>query len=149
MKEIFSNCLKEVLTLSKEEAFRLGHDSIGIEHLILGMISRGEGVAVRLLIKLGVQLEQLGNELEKVSKKAAASKIKNTAGILLSHASEKTLKIAYREARVCKTQLVDTEHLLLSILWDKDNLATQILIKYDVTYNLVKEELKTLARLTK
>jgi ATP-dependent Clp protease ATP-binding subunit ClpC len=142
MEAKFSNRVKEVITLSREEALRLGHDYIGTEHLILGMIREGEGVAVALLKKLGVQLDQLRAEIEKVSKGTATHEIKNVANIPLTRASEKILKITYLEAKVFKAQLIGTEHLLLSILRDPDNLATQILNKFDVAYDIVKEMLE-------
>lgn len=142
MEAKFSNRVKEVITLSREEALRLGHDYIGTEHLILGMIREGEGVAVALLKKLGVQLDHLRAEIEKVSKGTATHEIKNVANIPLTRASEKILKITYLEAKVFKAQLIGTEHLLLSILRDPDNLATQILNKFDVAYDTVKEMLE-------
>ncbi len=142
MEAKFSNRVKEVITLSREEALRLGHDYIGTEHLILGMIREGEGVALAVLKKLGVQLDQLRGEIEKVSKGTATHEIKNVANIPLTRASEKILKITYLEAKVFKAQLIGTEHLLLSILRDPDNLATQILNKFDVAYDIVKEMLE-------
>src|SRR6478752_1811696 len=142
MEAKFSNRVKEVITLSREEALRLGHDYIGTEHLILGMIREGEGVAVALLKKLGVQLDEFRNEIEKISKGTATHEIKNLANIPLTRASEKVLKITYLEAKIFKAQLIGTEHLLLSILRDPDNLATQILNKFDVAYDVVKEMLE-------
>ncbi len=142
MEAKFSNRVKEVISLSREEALRLGHDYIGTEHLILGMIREGEGVAVGVLKKLGVPLDQLRTEIEKISKGTATHEIKNLANIPLTRASEKTLKITYLEAKVFKAQLIGTEHLLLSILRDPDNLATQILNKFDVAYDVVKEMLE-------
>jgi ATP-dependent Clp protease ATP-binding subunit ClpC len=142
MEAKFSNRVKEVISLSREEALRLGHDYIGTEHLILGMIREGEGVAVGVLKKLGVPLDQLRSEIEKISKGTATHEIKNLANIPLTRASEKTLKITYLEAKVFKAQLIGTEHLLLSILRDPDNLATQILNKFDVAYDVVKEMLE-------
>jgi ATP-dependent Clp protease ATP-binding subunit ClpC len=142
MEAKFSNRVKEVISLSREEALRLGHDYIGTEHLILGMIREGEGVAVGVLKKLGVPLDQLRAEIEKISKGTATHEIKNLANIPLTRASEKTLKITYLEAKVFKAQLIGTEHLLLSILRDPDNLATQILNKFDVAYDVVKEMLE-------
>src|SRR5690606_32302318 len=138
----FSNRVKEVISLSREEALRLGHDYIGTEHLILGMIREGEGVAVGVLKKLGVPLDELRSEIEKISKGTATHQIKNLANIPLTKASEKVLKITYLEAKIFKAQLIGTEHLLLSILRDADNLATQILNKFDVNYETVKEMLE-------
>ncbi len=142
MEAKFSNRVKEVISLSREEALRLGHDYIGTEHLILGMIREGEGVAVGVLKKLGVPIDELRSEIEKVSKGTATHQVKNLSNIPLTRASEKVLKITYLEAKVFKAQLIGTEHLLLSILRDPDNLATQILNKFDVSYDVVKEMLE-------
>ncbi|MEQ8415221.1 MAG: ATP-dependent Clp protease ATP-binding subunit [Imperialibacter sp.] len=142
MEAKFSNRVKEVISLSREEALRLGHDYIGTEHLLLGMIREGEGVAVGLLKKLGVSLEELRTALEQATKGTATSNVKNLANIPLTRQSEKVLKITYLEAKIFKSQLIGTEHLLLSILRDEDNIATQILEKFDVTYEVVKELLE-------
>ncbi len=103
MEAKFSNRVKEVISLAREEALRLGHDYIGTEHLILGMIREGEGVAVAVLKKLGVSLDQLRNEIEKVSKGTATGQVKNLAQIPLTKVSEKILKITYLEAKVRHT----------------------------------------------
>lgn len=142
MEAKFSNRVKEVISLSREEALRLGHDYIGTEHLLLGMIREGEGVAVGLLKKLGVSLEELRSAIEQATKGTATSNVKNLANIPLTRQSEKVLKITYLEAKIFKSQLIGTEHLLLSILRDEDNLATQILDKFDVAYDVVKELLE-------
>ncbi|MDH4057489.1 MAG: Clp protease N-terminal domain-containing protein, partial [Cyclobacteriaceae bacterium] len=76
MEAKFSNRVKEVISLSREEALRLGHDYIGTEHLLLGLIREGEGVAVGVLKKLGVPLDALRAEIEKVSKGTATHEIK-------------------------------------------------------------------------
>ncbi len=142
MEAKFSNRVKEVISLSREEALRLGHDYIGTEHLLLGMIREGEGVAVALLKKLGVSLDELRTAIEQATKGTATSNVKNLANIPLTRQSEKVLKITYLEAKIFKSQLIGTEHLLLSILRDEDNLATQILDKFDVGYDVVKEMLE-------
>ncbi len=142
MEAKFSNRVKEVISLSREEALRLGHDYIGTEHLLLGMIREGEGVAVSLLKKIGISLEELRAAVEKVSKGTASHDVKNLANIPLTRQSEKVLKITYLEAKIFKSQLIGTEHLLLSILRDEDNIATQILEKFDVNYDVIKELLE-------
>merc|ERR1711939_613802 len=142
MEAKFSNRVKEVISLSREEALRLGHDYIGTEHLLLGMIREGEGVAVSLLKKLGVSLEELRSAIEQATKGTATSNVKNLANIPLTRQSETVLKITYLEAKIFKSQLIGTEHLLLSILRDDDNIATQILEKFDVNYDVVKELLE-------
>jgi ATP-dependent Clp protease ATP-binding subunit ClpC len=142
MEAKFSNRVKEVISLSREEALRLGHDYIGTEHLLLGMIREGEGVAVGILKKLGIALDELRNAVERATKGTATHQVKNLANIPLTRQSEKVLKITYLEAKIFKSQLIGTEHLLLSILRDEDNIATQILEKFDVTYDVVKEMLE-------
>ncbi|AEI51609.1 ATP-dependent Clp protease ATP-binding subunit [Runella slithyformis] len=142
MEAKFSNRVKEVISLSREEALRLGHDYIGTEHLILGMIREGEGVALALLKKLGVSLEELRVTIEQVTKGTATNNVKNLANIPLTRQSEKVLKITYLEAKIFKSPLIGTEHLLLSILRDPDNLASQILAKFNVNYEIVKEMLE-------
>ncbi|MDN3668454.1 ATP-dependent Clp protease ATP-binding subunit [Echinicola jeungdonensis] len=142
MEAKFSNRVKEVISLSREEALRLGHDYIGTEHLLLGMIREGEGVAVSILKKLGVPLDELRNSVERAVKGTANHNVKNLANIPLTRQSEKVLKITYLEAKIFKSQLIGTEHLLLSILRDEDNIATQILHKFDTNYDTVKEMLE-------
>ena len=139
MEAKFSNRVKEVISLSREEALRLGHDYIGTEHLLLGMVREGEGVAISLLKKLGVSLDELRNELERSTRGTATNNVKNLANIPLTKQSEKVLKITYLEAKIFKSQLIGTEHLLLSILRDEDNIASQVMDKFDVTYDVIKE----------
>ncbi|MES2731138.1 MAG: ATP-dependent Clp protease ATP-binding subunit [Bacteroidota bacterium] len=142
MEAKFSNRVKEVISLSREEALRLGHDYIGTEHLLLGMIREGEGVAVGLLKKLGLSLDELRSTVEQATKGTATNNVKNLANIPLTRQSEKVLKITYLEAKIFKSQLIGTEHLLLSILRDEDNIATQILSKFQVNYEVIKELLE-------
>ncbi|AQG79767.1 ATP-dependent Clp protease ATP-binding subunit [Spirosoma montaniterrae] len=142
MEAKFSNRVKEVISLSREEALRLGHDYIGTEHLLLGMIREGEGVAVGLLKKLGLALDELRVTIEQATKGTATNNVKNLANIPLTRQSEKTLKITYLEAKIFKSPLIGTEHLLLSILRDEDNVATQILNKFNVNYEVIKEMLE-------
>ncbi len=142
MEAKFSNRVKEVISLSRDEALRLGHDYIGTEHLLLGMIREGEGIALSLLRKLGVDLEELKETIEHATKGSSNQNIRNLANIPLTRQSEKVLKITYLEAKIFKSQLIGTEHLLLSVLRDEENLATQILNKFEVSYDIIKEMLE-------
>jgi ATP-dependent Clp protease ATP-binding subunit ClpC len=142
MEAKFSNRVKEVISLSREEALRLGHDYIGTEHLILGLLREGEGVAVSLLKKLGVPLDELRQGIEKAIQGTAKNNVKNLANIPLTRQSEKVLKITYLEAKIFKSALIGTEHLLLSILRDEDSIPTQILSQHNVNYDVVKELLE-------
>ena len=144
MEAKFSNRVKEVISLSREEAIRLKHDYIGTEHLLLGILREGEGVAVGLLKKLGVTIDELRQSVEDSAKSTSSvvSESKQKTNIPLTRQSEKVLKITYLEAKIFKCSLIGTEHLLLSILRDEDNIATQILDKFDVNYDVVKELLE-------
>jgi len=142
MEAKFSDRVKEVISLSKEEALRLGHDYIGSEHLLLGIIREGEGTAVGLLKKMGVVLEELRETIERTTRGTATGNVKNLSNIPLTRQSEKILRITQLETKVFKSEKVETEHLLLAILRDEDNLATQILEKFNVTYEVVKELLE-------
>ena len=142
MEAKFSNRVKEVITLSREEALRLGHDYIGAEHLLLGMIREGDGIAIGLLKKLGVSLDDVKQTIEQATKGAATNNVKNLQNIPLTRQSEKVLKITYLEAKIFKSPLIGTEHLLLSILRDEDNVGTQILHKFNVNYEVIKEMLE-------
>lgn len=142
MEAKFSNRVKEVISLSREEALRLGHDYIGTEHLLLGVIREGEGVAISLLKKLGISLDDLRASVEHNTKNTSIGNLKNLKNIPLTRQSEKVLKITYLEAKIFKSKLIGTEHLLLSILRDEDNIATQILDKFDVSYDVIKELLE-------
>jgi len=142
MEAKFSNRVKEVISLSREEALRLGHDYIGAEHLLLGMIREGEGVAISLLKKLGITLDSLKKSLEDAVRGTATGNVKNLTNIPLTRQAEKVLKITYLEAKIFKSDLIGTEHLLLSVLRDEDNVATQILHKFDISYDVIKELLE-------
>ncbi len=135
----FSERLKEVISLSREEAKRLGHDYLGVEHILLGIIREGEGLAVSLLKQLKLNFKEVIRVIEEVTKNTSNHFIKNLASIPLTKQSEKVLKITYLEARTFKSPLIGTEHLLLSILRDEDNLATQILNKFSIDYKAVRD----------
>lgn len=139
MEGNFSNRVNDVIRLSREEAIRLGHDYIGTEHLLLGTIREGEGIAIKILRNLGVDLFKL--------KKAIEDTVRSSGGTLtignipLTKQAEKVLKITYLEAKLYKSDVIGTEHLLLSLLRDDDNIAAQILSQFSVTYDAVRAEL--------
>lgn len=141
MEAKFSNKVKEVISLAREEALRLGHDYIGTEHLMLGMIRDGESSGVDLLLKSGVSLDQLRQSIEHSTASTTKSSFdkQNLLNIPLTKQAEKVLRLTYLEAKYFKTNLVETDHLLMAILRDEDNVATQILEKYQVYYDLIKE----------
>ncbi|MEK9137815.1 MAG: Clp protease N-terminal domain-containing protein, partial [Bacteroidota bacterium] len=139
MEGNFSNRVQDVIRLSREEALRLGHDYIGTEHLLLGVIREGEGIAVKILRNLGVDLYKL--------KKAIEDTVRTSGGTLtignipLTKQAEKVLKITYLEAKLYKSEVIGTEHLLLSLLRDDDNIAAQILHQFNIHYDVVRSEL--------
>jgi ATP-dependent Clp protease ATP-binding subunit ClpC len=142
MEAKFSNQVKEVIALSKEEALRLGHSYIGTEHIVLGLLREGDSKAVSVLKQLGVSLDELRQVIEQTIKGTATHDIKNIANISLTKQSEKALKITYLEAKIFKSQVIGTEHLLLSILREEDNLGSQILSKFNITYEVVKKAIE-------
>ncbi|MEE9450492.1 MAG: ATP-dependent Clp protease ATP-binding subunit [Ignavibacteriaceae bacterium] len=138
----FSDRLQDVIRLSREEALRLGHDYIGTEHLLLGIIREGQGVGIRLLRNLDCDLMKL--------KKAVEDTVKTSGGTLtignipLTKQAEKVLKITQIESKIYKADVIGTEHLLLSLLRDEDNIATQILHQFNITYDTARSELNAM-----
>ncbi len=139
MEANFSNRVQEVIRLSREEALRLGHDYIGTEHLLLGIIREGEGIAVKILRNLGCDLYQVKKSIEETVRSSGGTL--TIGNIPLTKQAEKVLKITYLEAKLYKSDVIGTEHLLLSLLRDDDNIAAQILNQFNVQYDTVRNEL--------
>jgi ATP-dependent Clp protease ATP-binding subunit ClpC len=139
MEGNFSNRVQDVIRLSREEALRLGHDYIGTEHLLLGVIREGEGIAVKILRNLGVDLYKLKKTVEDTVRTSGGTL--TIGNIPLTKQAEKVLKITYLEAKLYKSDVIGTEHLLLSLLRDDDNIAAQILHQFNVHYDVVRSEL--------
>ncbi len=139
MEGNFSSKVRDVIQFSREEALRLGHDYIGTEHLILGIVRLGDGVAIRILKNLDCDLFKL--------KKTIEDTVRGTGGtvtvgnIPLTKQAEKVLRITYLEAKLYKSDTIGTEHLLLSLLRDEENIAAQILQQFNISYDAVREEL--------
>jgi ATP-dependent Clp protease ATP-binding subunit ClpC len=141
MEAKFSQRVKDVLSYSREEAVRLGNNYIGLEHLLLGILREGEGLAVQLMKYFGMDL----NEVRKMIEKAVANPeevMQNADNLPLVKQAERALKITYLEAKMFNAELIGTEHLLLSILRDEDNIITKFFAKSGVDYDAVREELK-------
>lgn len=139
MDSNFSNRVQDVIRLSREEAIRLGHDYIGTEHLLLGIIREGEGIAIKIFKNLGVDSAKIKKTIEDTVRQAGGTL--TVGNIPLTKQAEKVLKITYLEAKLFKSDVIGTEHLLLSILREDDNLAAQILHQLNVNYESVKSEL--------
>lgn len=141
MEAKFSPQVKDVISFSREEALRLGHDYIGAEHLLLGLIREGDGMAIKILKSLGVDTSKLRRSIEEAVRGTSSVTV-NLGNIPLTKQAEKVLKITYLEAKIFKSDLIGTEHLLLSILRDDDNIASQILLQYSITYEIFKQEVE-------
>jgi len=137
----FSPRVKEVISYSREEALRLGHDYIGVEHLLLGIIREGEGIAMRMITSSGINSKDLRKKLESKLDSGQLSEIKNSGNIPLLKQAEKVLKITYLEAKLFKSNMIGTEHLLLSILKEDNNIASSLLKEHNLNYESVKDEL--------
>ncbi|MBM3436693.1 MAG: ATP-dependent Clp protease ATP-binding subunit, partial [Bacteroidetes bacterium] len=144
MEAKFSQRVKDVLSYSREEAIRLGNDYIGLEHLILGIIREGEGMAIQILNYFGVDLAKVRKEIEISIANSDYGKLKSTDNIPLIKQAERALKITYLEAKLFNSDLIGTEHLLLAILKDNDNIVTKAFQGYGVDYDAVKDELKAI-----
>lgn len=144
MEGNFSSRVNDVIKLSREEALRLGHDYIGTEHLLLGIIRDGEGIAVKVLRNLDVDLYKLKKGIEETVRPSSTTI--TSGNIPLTKQAEKVLKITYLEAKLFKSQKIGTEHLLLSLLRDEENIAAQILEQFNVNYDLVKNELGSIIK---
>ena len=141
MEAQFSPGVKEVIQFSREEAIRLGHSYIGTEHLLLGLIRQGDGKAIRHLKSMGIDILRLKKAVED-SIRDTTGKSSNIGNIPLTKQAEKALKITYLEAKIFKDDVIRTEHLLLSILRDEDNVASQILNQFGVDYDLFKNAME-------
>ena len=141
MDNSFSPRVKEIISYSREEALRLGNDFIGTEHLVLGLIRDDENTVIKILKSLNVDLYELRKEIEMAVKDKTGKNIANINSIPLTRQAEKVMRITNLEAKEMKSQLVESEHLMLSILRSKDNVATQILNQFEVDYDTFKAEL--------
>ncbi len=141
MDNNFSAQVKEIISFSREEALRLGNDFIGTEHLLLGLIREGENTAIRILKTLNVDLYELRKEVELAIKDKTGKNIANINSLPLTKQAEKVIRVTVLEAKALKSPLVETEHLMLSILKNKENIATQILNQFDVDYDVFRNEL--------
>ncbi|MFN5024059.1 MAG: ATP-dependent Clp protease ATP-binding subunit [Chitinophagaceae bacterium] len=141
MDNNFSTQVKEIISYSREEALRLGNDFIGAEHLMLGLIRDQENTAIIVLKRLNVNLSELRKEIELAVKDKSGKNIANINSLPLTKQAEKVIRVTVLEAKALKSPMVETEHLLLSILKNKENIATQILNQFDVDYDLFRNEL--------
>jgi len=141
MEAKFSPRVKDVISYSREEALRLRHEYIGTEHLLLGLIREGDGVAIKILKKIDVDMAAVRQAIEEAVMGPSVSRT-SISNMPLTKQAEKVLKITYLEAKIFKSDIIGTEHLLLAILRDEDNIASQILSQFNVSYNVFKTEVE-------
>ena len=139
----FSPQVKQVIGRSRDEAVRLGHDFIGTEHLLLGIVSEQDSLAVRVLESLDVEAEDLRSTVEDSIQRIRTSNAQLNVGSLpLNKHAEKVLKVTFLEAKMLKSEEISPEHLILSILKHKENPASKILHQFDIDYDIYKAELE-------
>jgi ATP-dependent Clp protease ATP-binding subunit ClpC len=146
MEAKFSPRVKDVIGFSREEAVRLGNEFITVEHVLLGIIRQGNGTACKLLFSFNLDLEKIKTELELGLRKNINPTIDLNSNIPLVKQAEKVLKKSFLEAKLSKSEQIGTEHLLLSILREEDCVATSILNKYGIIYDIVRDELDNMMK---
>jgi ATP-dependent Clp protease ATP-binding subunit ClpC len=139
----FSQRIKDVLSYSKEEAIRLGNAHISTEHLFLGILRDGEGLAIDILILIGAELYDLRRSIEELIRPESTIKIHDNDNIPLLKSAEKVLKLVYLEAKALQDDTIDTGHLLLAIMKDENCITTQVLKEHNIDYDSVKLELES------
>lgn len=143
MNRKFSPKVKKIISLSRDEAVRLGHDYIGTEHLLLGIIRENDNIAIRVLNSLELDMDQLKYRVEEATKSNKSDSTGlNVGNIPLNKHAEKVLKVTFLESKLFKNDEINPEHLMLSILKHKENLACKILDHFDVDYESYKTELE-------
>ena len=141
MDDNFSPRVKDVITYSKEEALRLGHDFIGTEHLMLGILRDGNGKAINILNNLSVDLDHLRRKVEILSPATQNLEANNEKKNLhLTRQAERALKTTFLEAKVFHNTSISTAHLLLCILRNENDPTTKLLNKLKIDYDIAKEQ---------
>jgi ATP-dependent Clp protease ATP-binding subunit ClpC len=141
MDDNFSPRVKDVITYSKEEALRLGHDFIGTEHLMLGILRDGNGKAINILNNLSVDLNLLRRKVEILSPASPTMDMNNDKKNLhLTRQAERALKTTFLEAKVFHSTSISTAHLLLCILRNENDPTTKLLNKLSIDYDVAKEQ---------
>ena len=140
MNGMFTDRVKKVMQIAREESIRLGNDYVGTEHLLLGLIKEGDGVAVAVLRSMGVEMDELSTSIEKAITSAGGMM---TIGQLLPFTprAKKVLEIAANEARSMSHKYIGTEHLLLALMKDTESAAANALVSAGLEYEKVKEEI--------
>ena len=141
MNNQFTPRVSDIINYSKEEANRLCNSYIGPEHLLLGILREGEGKAIEVLFNLQIDLKQLKIEMENRLRDMTEDTLLHPEDISFNEVASRILKLCILEARQMKCEAVDSEHILLAIMRQKNNKASQLLEEHEVTYNKVMEML--------
>jgi len=146
MDDNFSPRVKDVIAYSKEEALRLGHNFIGTEHLMLGILRDGSGKAISILTSLNVDLELLRKKVEILNPAVIETNnnINDKKNLHLTRQAERALKTTFLEAKLFQSDLINTVHLLLCILRNENDPTTKLLFNLNIDYESVKEKFKLL-----
>ncbi len=143
MNSKFSPKVKKIISISRDEAIRLGNDFIGTEHLLLGMIKDKDSVAIKVLDSLDVDLYELKYKIESsIQNKRGTNSQLNVGSIPLNKHAEKALKVSFLEAKSLKQEEINPEHIMLSILKIGENTASGILDEFEIDYAIYKNELE-------
>ncbi|MBT8231848.1 MAG: ATP-dependent Clp protease ATP-binding subunit [Saprospiraceae bacterium] len=143
MKSKFSPKVKKIISISRDEAIRLGNDFIGTEHLLLGMIKEKDSLAIKVLDSLDVDLYELKYKIEtSIENKRGVVSQQSVGSIPLNKHAEKALKVSFLEAKSLKQEEINPEHIMLSILKIGENTASTILDEFEVDYAIYKNELE-------
>lgn len=144
MDDNFSPRVKDVIAFSKEEALRLGHNFIGTEHLMLGILRDGGGKAIAILNAIETNLEELRRKVEILNPAAIddAQHLNDKKNLHLTRQAERALKTTFLEAKLFQSELINTVHLLLCILRNENDPTTKLLTQLNVDYDIVKEQFK-------
>ena len=144
MDDNFSPRVKDVISFSKEEALRLGHNFIGTEHLMLGMLRDGGGKAIAILNAIEINLEELRRKVEILNPATidGDQTLNDKKNLHLTRQAERALKTTFLEAKLFQSDLINTAHLLLCILRNENDPTTKLLTRLNVDYDIVKEQFK-------
>ena len=145
MDDNFSPRVKEVLSHSKDEALRLGHDFIGTEHLLLGILKDGSGKAISILDQLDIDLDHLRRKVEILNPSTTEGLTSNDKkNLRLTRQAERAIKTTFLEAKLFQSTTINTAHLLLCILRNENDPTTRLMQKMKVDYDTVKEQFKSM-----
>ena len=144
MDDNFSPRVKDVIAYSKEEALRLGHNFIGTEHLMLGILRDGGGKAIAILNAIEVNLEELRRKVEILNPATIddINSLNNKKNLHLTRQAERALKTTFLEAKLFQSELINTVHLLLCILRNENDPTTKLLSQLNIDYDIIKEQFK-------